>query len=76
MGAFHAYITSYPSTKPKMNTAKRVLYKTTSFTDGAIPNVFPFGKSFPSQLPTHNPIAQLKVLQTSTIGSTVITFVG
>ena len=57
MGAFHPDITSYPTTKPKMNTAKRVLYKTTSFTDGAIPNTFPFGKFFPFELPTHNPIA-------------------
>ena len=57
MRAFHPDITSYPTTKPKMNTAKRVLYKTTSFTDGAIPNTFPFGKFFPFHLPTHNPIA-------------------
>ena len=50
MRAFHPDITSYPTTK-------RVLYKTTSFTDGAIPNTFPFGKFFPFELPTHNPIA-------------------
>ena len=57
MGAFYPDITSYPTTKPKMNTAKRVLYKTTSFTDGEIPNTFSFGKFFPFEHPTHNPIA-------------------
>ena len=42
MCAFHTYITCYTSTKPKMNTSKGVLYKTTTLTNCTIPNAFPF----------------------------------